>query len=104
MKKLAFLLAAGALIAVQARADEKVEEHHEVKTNKHGVVTKQHHEKKSKHSRTKVDSDSHAKLGGGTVSTTDTVQDGDHMKKHEVKEKTERDANGDVVKHEVEKK
>ena len=81
----------------------EIEEHHEVTRNKQGAVTKQKHEKKTKHTRAAVESDSRSRMGGGTVSTTTTTEERDGHKV-KVKERTERDARGAVVDHEVEKK
>jgi hypothetical protein len=117
MRKLAWMLPAAALaFAGVARADDKdvkTDEKHEVKKNHDGSIKAQHHSKTKKHGHTKsemkVDSDSRAKMGGGSVSTTTTTKDVDRPgvskdAKSTVKETTEKDAHGDVTKHEVEKK
>jgi len=102
MMRIACAVAGIALLASTARADESKTE---VKQDKNSV----HIEKKTKRAKradkTKVDSKSHARAGGGRVSKTETTVEHDRpgmgndsrIKTTETKEK---DASGNVVREE----
>ena len=94
MRRIAAVFAGLAFLALSARAaDDKVEV-----THKHGKVTRK---AKAEHKVSK-------NLGGGTTETKEVKSDADAPgRKHskvEKKETIKRDANGNVVKHEVEEK
>ena len=103
MKRIASLLAGAALLfAANARADDKVE----VKNDPdHKVIEKKHTDHHGHGSKTKVESRSHHRLGGGTVSTTETTREVDRPglgndSKTKVTETKETDEHGNVVRHE----
>ena len=70
MKRIAMLIAAFGLAAVSARADEvKVEE----KQDKNHVVIEKKHKSNGHTRKAKGESKSRRRMGGGTVSTTETT-------------------------------
>ena len=99
MRKLACMLI-GAAFAVTGAANAE-EKHEQVKAD-NGKVTKEEHVKKTKHTKTAVKSKSRKKMGGGSVSTTETTRETPNAKV-DVKETTERDAQGNVTRHEIKK-
>jgi hypothetical protein len=102
MMRIICALAGIALLAPAARADEKSVD---VKQDKDHVQI----EKKSKHGKhahkTKVESKSHSRAGGGTVSKTETTVEHDRPgmgndSKTKTMETKEKDASGNVVREE----
>lgn len=103
MKRIASMLAGfGLLFAANARADDKVE----IKNDPdHKVIEKKHTNGHGHGSKVKVESKSHHRLGGGTVSTTKTTEEVDRPglgndSKSTVTETKETDEHGNVVRHE----
>ena len=103
MMRIACALAGLALLASGARADEKAEVKVE-KGKKHSVVEKKRSHGRTK-DKTKVESKSRSRMGGGTVSTTETTVQHDRPgigndSKTTTKETKERDAQGNVTREE----
>ena len=103
MKRILSVLAAsGLLFAAAARADDKVE----IKNDPdHKVIEKKHTDRHGHGSKLKVESKSRHRLGGGTVSTTETTKDTDRPglgndSKTKVTETKETDSHGNVVRQE----
>jgi hypothetical protein len=101
MKLIACAVAGLGLIATAARADDKVE----IKKDKdHVKIEKKHDDGRTSH-KTKVESKARHRMGGGTVSSTETTQETNRPgigndSKTKVTETKERDANGNVVRQE----
>ena len=103
MKRIATMLAGfGLLVTANARADEKVE----IKNDPdHKVIEKKHTDHHGHGSKVKVESKSRHRLGGGTVSTTETTEKverpglGNDSKKTTTETK-EKDEHGNVVREE----
>ena len=103
MKRIASLLAGFSLLfAANVRADDKVE----IKNDPdHKVMEKKHTNGRGHGSKVKVESKSHHRLGGGTVSTTETTKEVNRPglgndSKSTVTETKETDEHGNVVRHE----
>ncbi len=99
MKRIACALAGLGLLSWAAHADETVE----VKKDKNSAQIEKKHSSKHASSKTKVTSKARHRAGGGTVASTETVeqhdQDGHHAKKKTTETK-EKDANGNTVREE----
>jgi hypothetical protein len=95
MKRIASLLAL-ALIGSAAHAEEAKAE---VKKDPNDVKIETKHKRNGHTEKTKVESKARHRAGGGTVSTTETTHERDHAKK-KTTETVERDANGNIVRHE----
>ena len=105
-------LGALALLATQARADDKVEQKWDTKTSKDGKKAKSHRESKqttdtgngSVTDKATTDEKTKTTIGGGTVSTTEKTKSHDERGNDaKVKEKTkvEKDSAGNVTNSET---
>jgi len=102
MKRIASLLA-GLGLVLGARADEA--EKVEVKKDPNHVLIEKQHTRGHPTDKTRVESKSRQRRGGGTVSTTETTVEHDRPGmgndiKRKTSETVERDAAGNVVRHE----
>jgi hypothetical protein len=103
MKRIVSLLAGFALIAGAARAEDK--DKVEIKQDPNHVKIEKTHKRASHTEKTKVESKARHRMGGGTVATTETKHEIERPgigndSKTKATETVERDANGNVVKHE----
>jgi len=98
----AVLAGLGLLFAAETRADDKVE----IKNDPdHKVISKKHTNRKGHGAKTKVESKSRKRMGGGRVDTTESTREVNRAglgndSKTKVTETKETDANGNVVRHE----
>jgi hypothetical protein len=102
MKKIACAVAGIALFAFAARAEEKTVE---MKQDKNHTRIEKKTKGKKHTDKTKVESKSHARAGGGTVSSTETTVEHDRPgmsndSKTKTTETKEKDSHGDVVREE----
>jgi hypothetical protein len=103
MKTAACLIAGLALCATGVRAEDK--DKVEVQKDANHAKIEKKHKRGHTTDTTKVESSAHKKLNGGTVSKTETTVDHDRPgiskdAKSKTTETVERDANGNVIRHE----
>ena len=103
MKTAACLIAGLALCATSVRADDK--DKVEVEKDSNHVKIEKKHKRGHTTGTTKVESSARHRMGGGTVSKTETLEKTDRPgiskdTKSKTTETVERDANGNVIRHE----
>jgi hypothetical protein len=103
MKRIAWMVAGLGLVASGLRAEDK--DKVEVKKDKNDVKIEKKHTKGSTTHKTKVQSKARSRVGGGTVSKTETTVETNRPgmgndNKTQTTETKEKDAKGDVVREE----